>query len=834
MKNTQPSAIKAVSLAHKVLFKMGGRITFIIIVVTFISYWHVESILEQQVLEQLTKYIGERGDRESQLFQLAEKNQQLFRNEYLARYQKNNTVENEKFQQYFQTGTDGATRLYPKYYTGFDKGERTNHYLTGLINKNTQITPELKYRVLTAYELINQLAPAWSNQFIDFYANFPENAAILYWPNMPWALDAPADFNFIQEEYFYIADEAHNPQRNTVWTGSYFDTVAKDYMVSGETPIYIEDKLRLIVGNDILLSELLDRTLHNCLEGTYNIIFRQDGRLIAHPLFMSEIKKTAGNFLIQHSENETLVKLFEQVITVNGNTTTVLRDKYSHDLIGVTHIKGPDWYFVTLYPSELLEKQAFSTARFILMMGVLSLIIEVIMLFWILNRQITTPLNSFITSTSQLAGGHFDGQMVNNLPLSQSDEIGSLARAFLKMSKALKTAFENLEHKNTELQEKENRYRTLFDNSNDAILIIENDHFVDCNLKSIELFSCDRAWIIEHAPCHLSPALQADGQNSATQSLEFIKKALDGEAQFFEWTHLRQNGDLFDAEVSLNKVSLNQKIYIQAIVRDITERKQMELNRLRLVQEQEAKNAALRYSNEIESKNQDLLRLNQEKNEFLGIAAHDLKNPLSGILGLAEIMSLSAENISAPEITEYAGMIESSARQMFDLITNLLDVNKIESGKFDLTLTAFDLQSLLRKIIKTYQERANNKHIQLHFSGNATQLYSDQNITQQVLDNLISNAIKYSPTEKNVYICLKTQANKVRCEIRDEGPGLSKADQEKLFGKFTRLSTKPTGGEHSTGLGLFIVKKLVTALQGEVWCESELGQGATFIVEFSS
>ena len=110
----------------------------------------------------------------------------------------------------------------------------------------------------------------------------------------------------------------------------------------------------------------------------------------------------------------------------------------------------------------------------------------------------------------------------------------------------------------------------------------------------------------------------------------------------------------------------------------------------------------------------------------------------------------------------------------------------------------------------------------------------DPNITRQVLDNLISNAIKYSPPGKPVSVRLLQTESAVRCEIQDEGPGLSDTDQQKLFGKFARLTAQPTGGEHSTGLGLFIVKKLVTAMNGKVWCESELGKGATFVVEFGT
>jgi len=111
---------------------------------------------------------------------------------------------------------------------------------------------------------------------------------------------------------------------------------------------------------------------------------------------------------------------------------------------------------------------------------------------------------------------------------------------------------------------------------------------------------------------------------------------------------------------------------------------------------------------------------------------------------------------------------------------------------------------------------------------------ADATVLTQVIENLVSNAVKYSPPGRNICVRLLKSPERARCQVRDEGPGLSAEDQKKLFGKFARLSAKPTGGEHSTGLGLSIVKKMVEAMNGKVWCESELGKGATFIVEFST
>jgi predicted ATPase/signal transduction histidine kinase len=232
--------------------------------------------------------------------------------------------------------------------------------------------------------------------------------------------------------------------------------------------------------------------------------------------------------------------------------------------------------------------------------------------------------------------------------------------------------------------------------------------------------------------------------------------------------------------------------------------------------------------------NEKLVKVNQEKNEFLSIAAHDLKNPLSAIQGLAEMIVRDFDEMSKSEIFELANMISLSSQQMFELIKNLLDVNRLESGNLNISLGVFNILPVLEWVVKDYRERAKNKNITLLFYGAEAEYYAlgDEKILRQVLDNLISNAVKYSPRDRQIYVRVSKNKQSVRCEIQDEGPGLSDEDKQQLFGKFTRLTPQPTGDENSTGLGLFIVKKLVAAMRGKVWCETEVGKGATFIVEF--
>ncbi|WP_353570410.1 two-component regulator propeller domain-containing protein [Candidatus Albibeggiatoa sp. nov. BB20] len=322
------------------------------------------------------------------------------------------------------------------------------------------------------------------------------------------------------------------------------------------------------------------------------------------------------------------------------------------------------------------------------------------------------------------------------------------------------------------------------------------------------------------------------------QSLTSVR-ALKGESNTLDDVEIhRADGIVVPIESCGTPIFDERQNVKYAIVtfQDIRERKQAEEDRLRLVQEQEAKNVALRYNKEIEAKNIELIHLNQEKNEFLGIAAHDLKNPLAAIRGTAEYIQEEFEVLSQEELLESAQMVETASRKMFDLITNLLDVNAIESGKVNMNLEQTNLLPIVEAVVHDYKTRAEHKNINIHFQPNQVNnlAYVDKGIVQQVLDNLVSNAVKYSPRERNVFIRLyPIQQKVIRFEIRDEGLGLSKEDQDKLFGKFVRLTPRPTGGEHSTGLGLFIVKKLVDAMGGEVWCESELDKGSTFFVEFN-
>ena len=229
---------------------------------------------------------------------------------------------------------------------------------------------------------------------------------------------------------------------------------------------------------------------------------------------------------------------------------------------------------------------------------------------------------------------------------------------------------------------------------------------------------------------------------------------------------------------------------------------------------------------------QRLRELDAEKNEFLGIVAHDLRSPLSNIVTSA-MMVMADKKMERTQINEFLGIIQASAQHMIHLVENLMDVNAIEQGRLKVEIAPCELGELVRGVTNNYQSKAKAKQQALALTEGEGPLVAmaDPHSTIQVFDNLVSNAIKYSPLGKKIDVRLRRWNGVIRCEIEDEGPGLTKEDLGKVFGKFARLSAKPTAGESSTGLGLSIVKKMVEAGGGKVWCESEPGRGAKFIVE---
>lgn len=236
---------------------------------------------------------------------------------------------------------------------------------------------------------------------------------------------------------------------------------------------------------------------------------------------------------------------------------------------------------------------------------------------------------------------------------------------------------------------------------------------------------------------------------------------------------------------------------------------------------------------ELQRRQTALERLNEEKNQFLGIAAHDLRTPLNAIGLTAEELVLPG--LAPEEVAEAGRRILQSVEQMTALIQNLLDINLIESGRLRLAPEALDLRVLAaeQQMRHGAKARAKGQRIELETAWEEVPVWADLAHLREVLDNLVSNALKFTPPgppERVIRLRVRSQEGAGVVEVQDDGPGFTPGDRARVFERFAKLSARPTGGEASTGLGLSIARSLTEAMEGRLELESQPGQGATFRV----
>ena len=221
---------------------------------------------------------------------------------------------------------------------------------------------------------------------------------------------------------------------------------------------------------------------------------------------------------------------------------------------------------------------------------------------------------------------------------------------------------------------------------------------------------------------------------------------------------------------------------------------------------------------------------NARKTELLSIVSHDLKSPLATVLAAVQLIEMG--EITVEEFPEAGARMRDTCERMIDLIESLLASSAMEMGEIHVNRSSCNAKKLLETIVEQNRLRAQEKGqiLDLLPDGDDFTLVADKILVEQVLENFISNALKYSAPGSTVKTRVIALPENIRFEVQDEGPGFTEEDKQKLFGFFQRLSARPTGGESSHGVGLAITKRVVDLHQGQIWVESEFGKGSTFVV----
>jgi len=232
--------------------------------------------------------------------------------------------------------------------------------------------------------------------------------------------------------------------------------------------------------------------------------------------------------------------------------------------------------------------------------------------------------------------------------------------------------------------------------------------------------------------------------------------------------------------------------------------------------------------------NNDLIDINKEKNDFIRILSHDLRAPINNVKGLVDVHRMDHQDNFSDAEKRILNLIRSESDRMLTMISKILNTESLDSQESIIKSEKVDLVKILDVAMDSFEQVAKLKDIELvkHYSSDSLLIIGDNIHMHQVVENLVSNALKFTESGKKIFLDLEDSIETVRIKIKDQGPGLTEADKTKIFKKFQKLSAKPTADEESSGLGLSIVKRYVEEMNGKIWYESVLHVGTTFIVEF--
>lgn len=284
----------------------------------------------------------------------------------------------------------------------------------------------------------------------------------------------------------------------------------------------------------------------------------------------------------------------------------------------------------------------------------------------------------------------------------------------------------------------------------------------------------------------------------------------------------------------LIEINNQQTNTIRTILKDqsLRERKEKTLDEQLYEELSRLNNELSTAQRELAKKNQELEQLNEVKNQFLGIASHDLRNPLGAILLYSDFLLGEESEHLSEEGLKFVHIIRRSTEFMLALVNDLLDISKIESGTLELNKSEVNLLELVQDNLVPNKVLGGQKAITIGFDhdNNIPTLYIDREKVNQVLNNLIGNAIKFSPKGSKIQVSLHMVYDEIILTVKDEGPGIANSELERIFKPFITSRARTTGGEKTTGLGLTIAKKIIEGHHGHIWVDSIMGQGSTFYI----
>lgn len=420
------------------------------------------------------------------------------------------------------------------------------------------------------------------------------------------------------------------------------------------------------------------------------------------------------------------------------------------------------------------------------------------------------------------------------------DSAGNIT-GFLGISNDIteRKAAESLLHQRTqELQESEEKYRILFEQSKDGLLLIDNNRFVNCNAAAVEVLKYNtKEELLQTHPSELSPPFQPDGRPSYEKADEMIAIAMEKGSHRFEWIHRKANGEDFPVEVTLTLIPFQSRRLVHTAWRDITDRKKAE-EALHQHQEHLEELVKIRTA-ELATAKDAADAANRAKSAFLATMSHEIRTPMNGVIGMTSLLLDTELN---PQQRDFVETIRTSGDTLLTIINDILDFSKIEAGKMELEVHPFNLRECVESSLDLLVTKAEEKGIEIGalIEGHApTKILGDITRLRQILVNLLNNAIKFTHHGEVFVNVTSRQLSEepdsaeepeyeLHFAVRDTGIGIPQDRADRLFQSFSQVDTSIARKYGGTGLGLAISKRLAEIMGGTMWVESQEGKGSTF------
>jgi two-component system sensor kinase FixL len=359
------------------------------------------------------------------------------------------------------------------------------------------------------------------------------------------------------------------------------------------------------------------------------------------------------------------------------------------------------------------------------------------------------------------------------------------------------------------LRRSETKFRALYDTTSDAVMMLADGKFFDCNKAALAIYGCaDKEEFCSKHPADLSPPKQPCGTDSLTLANQQITIAMEKGSNHFEWMHKRADtGETFPADVLINAMELDGRRVVHTVVRDITDRKKTEEKQVQLLKEVE--------------------NTNQELKDFAYVVSHDLKAPLRGIKTLAGWLVSDYSDKLGDEGKTQMNLLLSRVDRMHNLIEGILQYSRI--GRAEEHISPVNLNERIPEVIDMISAP---KNISITIENELPTIKCEPTRISQIFQNLLSNAVKYMDKPEGVIkvVCVEEDGF-WKFSVSDNGPGIEEKYFEKIFKIFQTLA--PKDEYESTGIGLTVVKKIVEMYGGRIWVESEIGKGSTFLFTLS-